>query len=161
MKTTLFTRAPRTGEDHLGDDLGAAELPLQPIPARHAENTAHRTANLGGNAQPIAGQQDALHGLAIGQFHQQTRGTVRAGVFAPRTGQPVQVGHDAGQRAANVQREKILGLAVAGIHGHALDPGPQQARLVAGLGAVVAQALTNVFNTHGMSRTATAPESPA
>lgn len=142
------------GERHLGDDLGAAELAQQAVAARHAEDAADRAADLGRHAQAIARQQHALHRLAVAQLDQQPRGAVLAAVFGAQTGERRQLGRERGQRLADAPRVELLGRRRAAIERQAPRPGTEQALLVAGLGAAVAQTLADVFDTHGRANVA-------
>ena len=148
----LRDRTQRAGERHLRDDLRAAEVALEAVPARHAEHAADRAADLGRDAQGIARQQDALHRPAVGQFDQQARGTILAGVPGTQACDRPQVGRNRGQCSADLQGEKMLGPAPAAVQRQRLRPGPQQRLLVAGFCAERAKPLADVFDAHGQRR---------
>jgi hypothetical protein len=122
MKTTFRTGRAGPGQGHLGDDLGAAELAQQAVPAGHAEHAAHRAAHLGGDAQAVPGQQHALHRLAVGQFHQQARGAVLAGVLGAQARQPRQFRGQGRQLGAERRGEEILGPVASPVVRQGLGP---------------------------------------
>ena len=99
---------------------------------------AHGTADLGGHAHAVAGQQHAFHGLAIRQLHQQSGRAILAGVFGMHTRQTPQFIEQARQLIANGQRQKVLGAPPLGVERAPLNPRPQHAPLMAGRGAEIA-----------------------
>ena len=136
-----FDRPAFAGQHHLSDDLATAQLALQTVSPGHAEQATHGTANLGGDTQTIARQQDALHRLAVIQFHQETNGASRARVFGAQAGQTGQFSVQFGQGLAQALGQKILGATVAGIDRQHARPGLEQALLVFLLGAQRTQTL--------------------
>ena len=101
--------APRPGQHHLGDDLGAAELAQQAAAPGHAERAGYGAADLARYTQAVTRQQHAFHGLAVGQFHQQARGTVGTGMLAAHPRQRAQIGGQCRQCGTHGQREEVLG----------------------------------------------------
>ena len=100
--------APRPGQHHLGDDLGAAELAQQAAAPGHAERAADGATDLARNTQAVTRQQHAFHGLAVGQFHQQARGTVGAVMPGSHPRQRAQIGGQRRQCGANGQRKEVF-----------------------------------------------------
>ena len=117
----LVHAAARTGQRHLGDDLGTAQLAQQPALPGHAEPAADRAAHLRRHTQAVARQQHAFHGLAVGQLQQQTLRTILARMRGMQTRQRLQLGQQLRQRLAQRQWQEILDAAPAGV----LRPGPR------------------------------------
>jgi hypothetical protein len=82
---------------------------------------------------------------------QQALGIVLADMLGMEARQAVEIGGEGGQGGADGQWQEILRPAAAGavIQRARLGPGPQDAFLVASLGAEGAQALADVFDAHG------------
>ena len=135
-------------ERDLGDDLGAAELAQQAVLAGHAEHAAHRAAELGGHAQPVARQQHALHGLAIGELDQQA-GAVLARVFRAHPRERTQRRLEFRECGLQCLGQAVGFGARTSVQRQALQPRAQQAGLVAGAGAERAQALADGVDVHG------------
>jgi hypothetical protein len=148
MNTTLCTRPQAARERHLRDDLGAAELAQQAVLAGHAEHAAHGAADLGGHAQAVARQQHALHRLAVGELDQQA-GAILAGVLGAHAGQRSELRFELGQRGLQGLGQAVGFGARTGVEGVSLQPGAQQAGLVAGAGAERAQTQAELFDFHG------------
>ena len=123
-------RTPRPRQRHLGDDLGAAELAQQPVAAGHAEDTAHGAAHLRGHANAIAGQQHALHRLAIRQRHQQAHRAVFTGVLRLHPRETGELRLQARQIRQQPRRECRLRARGEGARLAAVGPGPQGERFV-------------------------------
>ncbi len=144
----LVHPAQAARERDLGDDLATVELAQQAVLAGHAEHAAHRAADLGGHAQALARQQHALDRLAVGELDQQP-GAVLAGVLGAHAGQCAERGLELGQRGLQGLGQAIGFGARAGVERVPLQPGAQQAGLVAGSGAERAQMLAEEFDFHG------------
>jgi hypothetical protein len=138
----------RARQRHLGDDLGAAELALQPADAGHAEQAADRAADLRRHAQAVARQQHGLDGLAVGEVDQQPLAAVGGRVPAA---QPRQAGELVGQRRqrlAQRARQEVLERAPPGVLRPRLCPVAQHARLVQRPRAQGAQAIAQGDELH-------------
>jgi hypothetical protein len=144
----LLHRAPAARERHLGDDLGAAQLAQQTIAPGHAEHAADRAAHLRRHAQSVARQQHALHGLAVGQLHQQALGAVVGGVGRTHLRERAVVTDQRGQRVAQRQRQEVRGTPRAAVGRQRLQPVAQHQRLVRRAGAAVAHALPQFVQAH-------------
>jgi hypothetical protein len=107
---------------HLGDDLGAAQLALQPALPGHAEQTADRTAHLAADADTVARQQHAFDGLAILQRQQQPCRAVFCGVLRLQAQQAGELGPESRQRFAQLPRQEVLWLALASVQRQGLRP---------------------------------------
>jgi hypothetical protein len=149
MKTTFFTGPPRACQRDLGHDLGAAQLAQQPVAARHAEAAAHRAADLGRHAQPVARQQGGLHALAVGQVDQQPRRAVGRRVLRAQPGQALQRGHQRGQAVAQRARQEVVGRVPAAVQRQRLRPAAQQVLFVDRPRTQGAQAVLQVDDAHG------------
>jgi hypothetical protein len=55
-----------------------------------------------------------------------------------------------GQKRTNTQREKLVRCHRPGVERQSTEPSPQYALFMAGLGAMVAQGLAEVVDSHGM-----------
>jgi len=138
--------APR--QHHLRHDLGAADLAQQALAPGHAEHAADRAADLGRHAQTVARQQHALDRLTIGQFDQQARRTVLAGVLRAQAGQAVQIGQQRRHGVAHGLREEIVGATAATFGRQHLRPNPQNPLFVTGFRTLGTQALAYEINAH-------------
>ena len=146
----LLHRAHAPRQHHLGQDLHAGDLPDQAALAGHAEATAHRAADLGRDAKPIARQQHAFHHLPVGQFDQQARAIV-AGMLGSDAGQAVQLRRQGGHGVAQRQRQEVLGVAPprALVQRLALQPDAHEPAAMHGQGIKGGETLVEVGVAHG------------
>lgn len=143
-------RAQASRQHHLGQDFHARDLAYQAALACHAEAATDGTANLGGNAKPVARQQHALHHLAIGKRHEQA-GTIVAGMFRMDASQAVQLCRECRQGVAQGARQEMFGsppLRTA-IERLPTQPGTQDPALVNRQGVEGSEALGEVGEAHG------------
>ena len=136
---------------HLRDDLGAAQLAQQAALPGHAKHAAHRAADLRRHAQAVARQQHRLDRLAVVQADQQARRAIVARVLGNQPRQPIQIGLERRQLCAHRQRQEVLRLAPRAVLRQGLRPQPQHAVLVTRQGAVIAQSLAQLGQSHGIT----------
>ena len=146
----LLDRALPPRQHHLRQDLHAGDLADQAALAGHAESTADRAADLGGNTEPVARQQHAFHHLPVGQVDQQARAVV-AGMFGTDARQAVQLRGQGGQRLAQRQRQIVVEappprVAVERLAG---QPGAHDPAAMSRLGAQGGETLVEIGVAHG------------
>ena len=145
----LAHRAPHARQHHLRDDFGAAELAQQPALAGLAEHATDGAAELCRDAHAVARQQHAFHRLAVGEFDQQARRAVGAGVSGAQPRERFQFGEQGRQGRARFERQEVFGPAFAAALRQRVRPQAQHAVLVAWFGAMSAQALAQGVDLHG------------
>ena len=138
--------SPRARERDLGGDLGAAEMTLEPVAARHAEETADGATDLRGHAHAVAGQEHAFDRPSVAQREQQPRRSVRARVLRAHGDERVPCGRDVGQRGAQ-PRGEVREIRER-VEREPTRPRAQHERLVARLRAGRAQLLLQRFDSH-------------
>ena len=147
-------------QHHLRDDLGTADLAQQSVAAGHAEQAPNGATDLRRNAHTVARQEHAFHRLTIGELDEQACRTVVARMLGTHARQPVQFSGQLRERRADAERQEVFRPMPprAAVDRPRLQPGAENALLMARLGAAVAQALTkfvelvermNVVDAHG------------
>ena len=133
------SQAPR--ERDLGDDLRAAQLPLEAADAGHAEDAADGAADLARHAEAAARQQHGFDRAAVGEADEQAARPVGAGVVGAQHGERVQLGLEGRQRFTQRARQEVFRPAPAVRLRLRTRPLAQHAFLVHRLRAEPAQAL--------------------